>query len=212
MTIRVLIPAQKFRDAKSRLQARWSDEQRADLARHLLAHVLTTIQASPFAFEPWVLSNDDSVLNYARALGASAQADVPSLIGHGAQLRDALLHIPADEPVIVLMADLPLLDVDDLGAIAQELLAGNVVLAPDRKRLGTNAAGFPSRETRRPHFGNADSFLRHLREFSGTPLALIERPGLQLDLDDEDDLQAIEAQTPPASSFSFWLRGTQAKR
>lgn len=212
MKLRVLIPARRFHDAKSRLSPLLSSEERADLARDLLANLLTCVhEASPDA-ERLVLTNDSEVMELAQEFGAAVRRDDPALVGHGPQLRAAISEAPTDQGVIVLMADLPLFKADDLVALFESGEDGSVVLAPDRQRMGTNAAFFPVPSLRRPHFGHADSFERHLAAFADTRPAIVERVGLSHDLDDENDLLAILAQSPPTNSLSRSLRGFQAKR
>ena len=214
MNARLIIPAQRFSDAKSRLTAHWDAREREALARQLLHHVLDVTRDARDEIERCVLSNDPDVLEFARERGGIPLADREGIVGHGAQLRHAILSTPAELAVIVLMADLPLLEASDLLLLADRARSQRVALAPDRLQLGTNAAVFPSVESRLPQFGNADSFFRHKSAFAGGgfPFDVVQTPGLQLDLDSEEDLRAIEDQSPPASSFSRWLRGTQAKR
>lgn len=214
MKIRALIPSQRFSDAKSRLQHLLSPQERASLAQEMLEHVLSTIALLDADVHPVVLTNDAQVQSVARRMNALTQPDNPTLQGHGAQLAHAIHQVPGDEAVLVLMTDLPLLQKEDI----QEMLrAGELcraVLAPDRRNLGTNAALFPTPKMRRPHFGNWDSFVRHVNDFQsvGVEPAIVERLGFSHDLDDEDDLSAILAQSPPTASLSRSLRGFHAKR
>ena len=75
MKLRVLIPARRFHDAKSRLSPLLSSEERADLARDLLANLLTCVhEASPDA-ERLVLTNDSEVMELAQEFGAAVRRD-----------------------------------------------------------------------------------------------------------------------------------------
>lgn len=214
MTTTVLIPAQRFRHAKSRLAPLWDDETRAALAEDMLAHVLRTVAQAEPSWLRVVLTNDDDVARCATALGARVQHDVPQVQGHGAQLRHAAAMLPPDDVLVVLMADLPVLQADDIAAFGAQVRAHDVVLAPDRRLLGTNAASFRHAGVRALHFGHADSFLRHRAAFdAGADVVECHRAGFALDVDDHEDVAAITAHTQGASWIGArWLFGSQPKR
>ena len=103
------------------------------------------------------------------------------------------LHQIGVELVTVAHADLPL--VDSLEGIA---VPGTVVLAPDRRRDGTNVAALPTYCGFGFSYG-AGSFGRHVREADrlGLPLMVLERPDLAWDVDVPDDLGPV-CPLPPA--------------
>lgn len=214
MSTTVVIPAQRFHHAKSRLGAVWDEATRASLAEAMLVHVLEAVAAAEPTWTRVVLTNDDVVARCATLLGADVRRDAPHLRGHGDQLRHVAQSFPPDEALIVLMADLPLVEAADIAALGALARTHDVVLAPDRRALGTNAASYRHAGVRSLHFGHDDSFLRHRRFFDGQAgVAECRRAGLALDLDDHDDLNAIVDHTQGASWIGTrWLLGSHAKR
>lgn len=191
--MRIILPAQRFEHAKSRLADVWTRAERARNAQWMLERVLTSIKSCGAIGQTTVLSDDAEVRAVAEAHGAQAQKDHPKIQGHGAQLRAFGDALPADEALLILMSDLPLLDADALRAFLASCAAADVVLAPDRHDMGTNAAYFATHAHRRLHFGHEDSFLRHRGDLATNARLRIHRaPAFQYDLDAPEDLRVLQ--------------------
>ena len=89
-------------------------------------------------------------------------------------------------PLLILHADLPLLQQADVDAVLDEAEAVGIALAPDRHGTGTNALALCNGRSVTFQFG-ADSFPRHFEQDSDA--AVIRREGLALDLDTPEDLE-----------------------
>ena len=98
-------------------------------------------------------------------------------------------------PLLVMHADLPLLSAPDISAVlARQRALDALVVAPDHLGTGTNLLAFTRDTVPQFHFG-ADSCRRHLAwaERAGVRSAIVQRPGIALDVDEPADLAALLA-------------------
>jgi 2-phospho-L-lactate guanylyltransferase len=189
-----LVPAKSFARAKSRLASALGEDGRAALARRMLVHVLSTLAASPAIAGILVVTDGDDVAELARErevvvvrdaagppLGAIVDAALGELAARGA---------PA---VLVVMSDLPRLTTLEVGDLVAAMTDADVVAAPDRRDLGTNALGVRPPDLLRTSFGTRDSFARHLRaaERLGLRVAVRRSAGLAFDVDEPADLAEL---------------------
>jgi 2-phospho-L-lactate guanylyltransferase len=130
---------------------------------------------------------------YAAPLGAVVDAGLAAVRALGAA------------SALVLMADLPGLEPDEVGALLSRLRGAEVVIAPDERGDGTNALGIrftgPIADPdalEHTAFGNPDSFVRHCTwaRRTGRRLEVLRRPGLELDVDLPEDLARMGAWMP----------------
>jgi 2-phospho-L-lactate guanylyltransferase len=199
-----LVPVRSFKSGKSRL-AGVGPATREHLARALCDHVLGTLAASSEVAGIAVATDGDDVAEAALRHGASVIFDPPK---HGGPSFAALLDRGLDllctrgaTAAAVVMADLPRLTVDDVAALIRGLDGADVVLAPDRYQLGTNALALALPAALATCFGHGDSYPRHLAAAieRGLTTASCVRGGLSFDLDWPDDLAALVAHTLAAS-------------
>jgi 2-phospho-L-lactate guanylyltransferase len=156
----------------------------------------------------FLVSNYEPALERARANGwemlrEEAQVSESASVDAASQWCEAhgvtsLLRLPID---------LPLLQRDDLEWLLGHACPGpSMTIVPSRDGTGTNAllrtppTLFPS------HFGE-NSFPKHLAEARqrGADCTILRHPRLEMDLDDEDDLQAYLSQPGPANATRKWL-------
>ncbi len=186
----VLIPVKAFAEAKVRLAEVLGAEERSALARSRGAGVIAAAAGLPV----WVVCDDREVADWASGLGAGIlwtparglNAAVTEGVQHLARLGTRL--------VIVAHADLPLVgDLSDIGRRDQ------IVLAPDRRRDGTNVIAIPADSGFRFSYGPG-SFGKHLAEADrlGIPAVVLDRPDLAWDVDVPDDLGPLSPD-PPAT-------------
>jgi 2-phospho-L-lactate guanylyltransferase len=188
MTTRIIVPHRGLEAAKTRLAAVLDDAERVELARKLLARVLSVAREA---------CSDVVVITPAESLGpivaaAGARLIVQRGMGLNRGLDQARDEALADgiETLCVLHGDLPNLTVDDVRAlIAAVPEPSGVAIAPDRAGSGTN--GLAMRPPGAIGFGfGVGSFAAHRSagEAAGLPFAIVERPGLAFDLDTPADL------------------------
>jgi 2-phospho-L-lactate guanylyltransferase (CobY/MobA/RfbA family) len=113
-------------------------------------------------------------------------------------LRLADSQIPQGDEMLVLPADLPTLEIDDVHALLDS--QSECAIAPNRARDGTNALLY-RRGPRLFRFGQG-SFAAHLREHrqGGGAWEIVERPGLAFDLDLPSDYCELLTKT------DYWKR------
>jgi 2-phospho-L-lactate guanylyltransferase len=178
-----VLPIKAFDDAKSRLAAVMSAGQRRDLARGLMLHSLSALQACAGVDRVLAVSPDQEALELAAAQGGETLRD--SGAGLNPALEEARRHAidRGATGLLVLASDLPLLDASDLDAMFEEN-HGSIVIAPDRRRQGTNALLLRPAGALDFSFGES-SYRRHVdlaARASLTP-AEVFRTGLAFDID-----------------------------
>lgn len=188
-----LIPVRSFSTGKSRLGGLGAG--RCDVARALFQHVHAVVATCPLLDGVLVATDDDEVGGIARQLLLDdGRQPLSAIVDRG---LDALVERGAAAAVVI-MADLPFLAPGDLSRMIAALEDADVVAAPDRDHLGTNALALrlPAAPT---CFGNPDSYPRHVAaaRAAGRRLATIDRDGLAFDLDGPADLADL---TPEAEA------------
>lgn len=182
---RALVPIKAARERKTRLAHDLSSDERVRLSDAMLWHVLGVLRDADCISEVALLST-------APIAGWDGQRLVDEGRGLNAELQAAAATI--DGLLLVIHADLPSLSVEDVTALT---LAGRggIAIAPDRHHRGTNAIALGRRDGFIFAFG-ADSLDRHRSQT--TAPAIIDRPGLALDIDVMDDLDLL------AGAGSWW--------
>jgi 2-phospho-L-lactate guanylyltransferase len=175
MTWTALLPLKAAGARKTRLSGVLSADQRDALTERLLAHVGDVLRASPaiariilVAPQPVAGWPDDWIADKGRGLNAELAATRAML---GAV------------PLMVLHADLSLLEAADVAALA-EAGAGGCAIAADRHGRGTNAIALMPGRAFRFAFGPG-SLAAHRKQAGAV---LVERAGLALDIDTPEDL------------------------
>ena len=183
-------------NAKQRLATVLPAEARRALARNLFDHVLETLDGCVPANEILVLTDSPEVATAAKRFGAEHLFDAapedgaPNHLGPAIDEGLAVLRNRGATHALALMSDLPLLAREEVTQLLNALESRDVVIAPDRHHMGTNALAF--RLDALPHacFGHGDSYQRHLRlaDVHGASVRKIRATGLGLDLDTAEDL------------------------
>lgn len=193
-----VVPARSFASGKSRL-ATVARNGRGEVARALFDRVVATTLRAAAVDGVLVATDGDDVATAAREHGALALRDGPA--APFASVIDRALAILAGRgasAAVVVMADLPLLGPYHVDDVCSALDGADLVLAPDRDQLGTNAlavrlpAAIPTR------FGHRDSFSRHLVTASaaGLRVAMVRAHGLAFDLDTPADVDELLGAAP----------------
>ena len=196
MAVWAIIPVKPLRRGKSRLSKVISADERADLNHYLLEHtikVLTTVQEIENVL---VISRDKHALALARELGARTVQEFGSP-GLNTALTRAVEIVKNYETccVLIVPADLPRLDAEDIRKILVFRNNPPVVgIAPDRKKEGTNALFVCPPDLIEFKFGK-DSFNQHSQgaKAAGARLEICNLSSLELDLDEPEDLELMEA-------------------
>lgn len=196
MTVWAIVPVKPLRRGKSRLAEVLSQEERTDLNRRLLSHTLDILAGLSDIEQVLVISRDQAVLALAREYGArTVQENGAPHLNVALTRATILARNYATRGVLIIPADLPLITPEDIRAVMDRAKDPPVVVvAPDRRREGTNAllvcpVGIIDYE-----FGPG-SFERHCERArkAGARLEICELPSLALDMDLPEDLELVSA-------------------
>ncbi len=192
MSVFAIIPVKDLCGTKSRLKPILNPGARAGLTLYMMGRVVRAIRDAGVE-DVCVVSPDRMVLEEAKRRGATP------LVQESRGLNPALeegrrraLGLDAST-LLVLPADLPLLDAGDVRAVLQEAGEGSsVVISPDGMRSGTNALLIQPPDVLPFAFG-PDSFEAHLGAARRRSLdvRICERPHLAFDLDTAGDLARL---------------------
>jgi 2-phospho-L-lactate guanylyltransferase len=194
MTLWAIVPVKPLRSGKSRLADVLTPDERVDLNRRLLAHTLDTLTAMPEIEHVLVVSRDQAALALAREYGARTVQE-----NKAPQLNVALTRATvvaknyATRGVLIVPADLPLITPDDVRVMLERAVDPPVVVvAPDRRRNGTNALLVCPTGLIEYEYGPG-SFDRHCERArkAGARLEICELPSLALDMDLPEDLELV---------------------
>jgi 2-phospho-L-lactate guanylyltransferase len=195
MTLWAIVPVKPLRRGKSRLAGTLSEDERADLNRRLLQRTIQTLTNLNEIEQVLVVSRDSSALALARDMGArTVQEDGAPALNTALKRATVVAQVYASRGVLVVPADLPLLNRDDVAALlARSTNPPVVVIAPDRHQKGTNALLLSPADIIEYDFGEG-SFKRHCDRArkAGARLEVVNLPSLELDLDLPEDLELIK--------------------
>jgi 2-phospho-L-lactate/phosphoenolpyruvate guanylyltransferase len=192
VTIWAIVPVKPLSRGKSRLAAALTDEERERLNRMLLERTVRTLIDMREVEQVLVVSRDSAALGLARQLGArTVQENGAPALNTALKRATVVAQVYASRGVLVIPADLPLLTSSDVSALLERATDPPVVvIAPDRRQLGTNALLLAPSNLIEYDFGGA-SFRRHCERArrAGARLEIVNLPSLSLDLDLPEDLE-----------------------
>lgn len=193
LRIVALLPFRGLSNAKSRLAGELAEAERRELALSLLNRAIAAVSGA--GVERVAVVTRDPALAES---GLDPRAEVLLQDGEGlnAAVRQGqrwALRTGADG-LLVLLPDLPTLEVSDVRAILDAAALDAAVIAPDRHGAGTNALLLAPPDAIAPAFG-AGSAVRHRRSLAlaDIPVTDVQRPGTHLDLDTPEDIRLLEA-------------------
>ncbi|MDQ6711970.1 MAG: 2-phospho-L-lactate guanylyltransferase [Candidatus Dormibacteraeota bacterium] len=192
MTLAIVVPVKSPRRAKHRLESVLSEAERERLAGVMALEVFAAVSTLTM-YGRFVISDDQEILDEGRRFGLEPLTDRVAQ-GQSAAVRQgfaaawergftAALTIPGDVPAVT--AD----ELSDLCTYRPEI---EVLLAPDRERLGTNGLRLVPPHAITLRFGE-DSFSLHQAEArrANRSFEAKDVEGLRYDLDRPDDVVAF---------------------
>ncbi|HLV66712.1 MAG TPA: 2-phospho-L-lactate guanylyltransferase [Polyangiaceae bacterium] len=186
-----LVPVKAFERGKSRLSPVLSDEARAAFARALFDHVLDVLTRARTVEGVLVATDSLDVAAAARTRGADALLDPPGPKTLASVVDSGLSELAARGVggALVVMADLPLLDVGDVHRVVSLLEEHAVVVARARDGRQTNALALAPPGRLRTAFGQTGSFSAHVSaaRAAGLRFAVLENERLAFDVDVPED-------------------------
>ena len=197
MALWAIVPVKPLRRGKSRLSKVISAEERADLNHNLLEHTIRVLSAIDEIENVLVISRDTEALALARDLGARTVQEYGNPGLNTALTRAVeIARSYGTCGILIIPADLPRLDAEDIRKIlVHRKNPPVVVIAPDRKKEGTNALFISPPDLIEFKYG-IGSFKKHSKAAmdAGARLEICDLPSLELDLDEPEDLALIEAE------------------
>jgi 2-phospho-L-lactate guanylyltransferase len=190
----ILVPVKLLSDAKLRLSAILTPQERIDLARAMCTDVLQAL-ASWTKRPPVAVVTTDS---FARDLAAQFNFDVIADDNAGETnaiaMATAACKARGCNSTLVIPADIPLVDSAELQKIVDAAPQSGALLVPDAAGRGTNAAFRSPADLFPLRFGN-DSFLPHLAaaKTTGLPCVVLQLPSIARDADRPEDLYELAA-------------------
>jgi 2-phospho-L-lactate/phosphoenolpyruvate guanylyltransferase len=191
----ILVPVKNLTNAKQRLSSLLGPEARQELAQAMCADVLETLARWQRRPAVTVVTSDPFAADLAARFGFELVADDVNPGETGAiEMATALCRDRGVDHTLVIPADIPLIASWELEKIIESAPPAGAVLVPDAAGRGTNAALRSPADLFPLRFGN-DSFLPHrtAAKATGLPCIVLELPGIALDVDRPDDLQALAA-------------------
>jgi 2-phospho-L-lactate/phosphoenolpyruvate guanylyltransferase len=190
--VSAVVPVKDLRGTKSRLAPILDPGARAGLTLYMMGRVVAAIKEAGVE-DVCVVSPDRIVLNEAHRRGATPLVQESRGLNPALEEgRDRALELGAST-LLVLPADLPLLDADDVRAVLRASEGRSVVISPDGARSGTNALLTRPPDALPFAFG-PDSFEAHLEaaRSRGLEVGVCERPHLAFDLDTVGELARLK--------------------
>ena len=204
--VHAVVPVKDLDGAKQRLAGVLDRPARAALFRAMLEDVLEALTGVASLAGILLVTRDPEAVALAARHGAECLIE-PENRGHTAAVElaaralagrgaGALLQVPGDVPRVT-AAEIE-------AVIAAHAPAPAVTIAPSRDHLGSNAVLCSPPDVFPFRFGE-DSFHPHLAvaRAIGIEPAVVERPGIGLDVDTPDDLAAFLASPSDTRAYRF---------
>jgi 2-phospho-L-lactate guanylyltransferase len=192
-----ILPVKARANAKQRLAAMLTAEQREDLARVMYEDVLDKLTAARTIDRVVVATSDESAAAHARARGVHVFAE-PDQHSHSHSADRAATQAKelGAQTVLLLPIDIPLVTTAEIESLAQAAQSG-VIIVPDAEGTGTNALVRTPPDAITSRFGK-NSFRAHLDQAraKGIPAKVMRPPGIVFDIDTPEDVAELLAREP----------------
>lgn len=192
MSVFAVVPVKDLWGTKSRLSPILNPGARAGLTLYMMGRVIRALQDADVS-EVAVVSPDPVVLHTAADHGATPVNQESRGLNPALDEGRQWAIDKGATTLLVLPADLPLLDEEDVRAvIGSSGDAPCAVISPDANRAGTNALLLKPPDALPFLFGEG-SYDAHVRAAveRGVPIEVCERPHIAFDLDTADDFREL---------------------
>ena len=189
-----VVPLRDGHSGKSRLADQFTRQERSEIVTVLARHVVSTLLRVDVS-RVLVVTNDPDFARLALPPDPRVEVVVQPAERPGLNAAVSLAHELAAaqgaKRLLVVHADLPLLEPEDINALLEP--RAPVILAPDRAGTGTNALVLNAAiRNFRFRFGPGSCFA-HMKEAAdlGLQTFVVQRPGTWTDLDTAADWAAL---------------------
>ena len=194
MTLWAIVPVKPLRRGKSRLSGVLTEDERTELNQSMLVNTIKTLRSVPEIDVILVVSRDPSALALAREYEARTVLEDGSPELNTALRRASMVaQTYQAREILVLPADLPLITPEDIrNFIAYSGHPPEVIIAPDRRKDGTNALYINPADLIDFRYGEG-SFNIHLDQAkkANARIEIVEGESFALDLDLPEDLNLL---------------------
>ena len=196
MRLWAIVPVKPFSKGKSRLSDLLSPDQRTLLNSTLLSRTIRTLRMVQEIQQIIVVSRDSSALSIARSFGVKTiQEDAAIDLNKALKRAVAVTRAYTANAILVVPSDLPLLEpsnVTDMLSLSDGETKTQVIIAPDRRKTGTNALYLSPPGVIDFKFGE-NSFNLHIEEARSKQIkvSVYENANLGLDIDLPQDLEIL---------------------
>ena len=198
MSVFAVVPVKDLWGTKSRLEPILNPGARAGLTLYMMGRVVSAIRGAGVE-NVCVVSPDRIVLDEARKRGATPLLQESRGLNPALEEGRRWVTERGGSSLLVLPADLPLLDPGDVRAVLDRIgEEDSIVISPDGGRTGTNALLLRPPDALPFNFGpgSYEAHLRATRE-RGLDFRVCERPHLAFDLDTAEDLARLDEKEIP---------------
>lgn len=206
--IAALVPVKALSEAKGRLAAVLTSEERRRLALAMLADVVTALLGAASIAYIAIISPDKAVLKEAERLRARPLPEPPQVRGINAALSygASLLAKEGADTILVVPGDLPTLTAAAVEAVLASLPSPRGVAIVPSAEGGTNVLALRPPDAIPFRFG-PKSFTAHRREAvaRAVPTTVVRREELTTDIDSPQDLLRVP-QAPGAENTKRLLQ------
>ena len=187
-----LVPVKQLDGAKARLNPHLSEGERTELSRAMLRDVLTALESTSGLAGAAVITADDSAAQIAHETGAAWIKDKTGSLNDALALGARVLAGYGAKGVMFVHGDLPLANPLSFQAVIDAAPVPGATLVPAGGDGGTNVMLLAPHDTIPLAYGK-DSFAKHKQaaDDAELPLAIVDPPGLGLDIDRPEDLKAL---------------------
>lgn len=202
-----IVPAKSLALAKSRLAELLEPCERRMLALAMLEDVVRALKASPCVATIWVVTPDPLIADVVQRNGAVAFHDIAADLNSALSQAAAAAATAGAKQLLIMHADLPLIQPADIRLLADALAANtHVALAPAGDG-GTNALACGVPPPIPFYFGRA-SLARHLAEARerNSSVHFVRSRGLERDIDRPEDLIWLFEQPGDSAAQRFVRR------
>ena len=208
-----VIPVKDLGNAKQRLAGVLGQPERTALFRAMLEDVLEALASAASIARIVLVTRDAQAMALARRYGAECLVE-PENRGHTAavELAAGALAARGVEALLQVPGDIPRVTSGEIEAvIAVHAPAPAVTIAPSRDHRGSNAVLCSPPDVLPFRFGD-DSFHPHLAAARalGIEPTVVERPGIGLDIDTPDDLEAFLASPSDTRAYRLLAGGARS--
>lgn len=195
MSLWAIVPVKPLRRGKSRLSSVLSEDERTELNRSMLVNTIKTLKAVPEIDMILVVSRDPAALALAREYEArtvleDGSPELNTALRRAAKVAQAYQAME----ILVLPADLPLVKPEDIQSFLQHSgKPPEVIIAPDRRKDGTNALYINPADLIEFKYGE-NSFHIHLEsaQKANARVEVVNMSSIALDLDLPEDLEFLK--------------------